>query len=117
MIIRHAMAFNAALALFSTPALAGPCTQQIYDAELALDQRLNSAAARGHAGTQSTGAMLHHQPTPNSLAQAEEKAGDLSEADVAAGTADMDEARKADDAGDLAACQKALADLRRILGR
>ena len=60
---------------------------------------------------------MHRQPTPLTVAGAEDKAGDLSEADVKALGAFMDEARKADGAGDLAACRKALADLQRILDR
>ena len=58
---------------------------------------------------------MHRQPSPLSVAGAEEKAGDLSEAEVKALAAFMDQARKADVAGDVAACQKALADADRML--
>jgi len=46
-----------------------------------------------------------------------EKAGDLSEADVKALSEFMDEARKADAGGDKPACEKALADVHRVLGK
>ena len=70
------------LALLSGPALAGPCADRIYRDQVAFDKRLDAAAAHGHAAAESTCAMLHHQPTPGSIAQAEAAAGDLSEADA-----------------------------------
>ena len=81
-----------------------------------MNQRLDAAAARGKTEHQSVGAQLHHQPTPGSIAQAEGLAGDLSEADVRTVVADLAKARDADQAGDRAGCEKALADVRRILG-
>jgi hypothetical protein len=107
----------AALMLFSAAARAGPCTGQIYDADLAISKRLDAAAARGKAAPESQGALLHRQPTPLSVAGAEEKAGDLSESEVKAITAFMDEARKADALGDAAACGKAIADAERMLNK
>jgi hypothetical protein len=118
MAIRHAMAFGAAaLVLFSAAARAGPCANQIYDEDLAINKRLDAAAARGKPAPQSGFATMHRQPTPLTVAGAEQKAGDLSEADVKALAAFMDAARKADLAGDVAACQKALADADRMLNK
>ena len=118
MAIRHVSAFAVvALALYSGAAYAGPCAGQIYDEEIAINKRLDAAAARGKTAPQSGFATMHRQPTPLSVAGAEEKAGDLSEAEVKAITAFMDEARKADAAGDVAACQKALADAERMLNK
>jgi hypothetical protein len=105
-----------ALALASASAYGGPCENEIYDADIALNKRLDSAAQQGQSTSQSVGAQLHRQPTPGSIAAAEGKAGDLSEADVRTVTEDMEAARKADSAEDLAGCEKALADVRRILG-
>jgi hypothetical protein len=107
----------AGLSLYSVAAYAGPCTGQIYDADLAISKRLDAAAARGKAAPESQGALLHHQPTPLSVAGAEQKAGDLSESEVKAITAFMDEARKADAIGDAAACGKAIADAERMLNK
>jgi hypothetical protein len=118
MIVRKAlMSCLAILALCSAPARAGPCTNQIYDTDLALGKRLNAAAAQGSDVTESTAAKLHRQPTPRSVANAEERAGDLTESQVTALTEDMDQARSADAAGNLTACQKALADVQRVLAK
>ncbi len=115
--MRIAIASGAtALALLSGEALAGPCTDEIYQAQIAIGKRLDAAAARGKAAPESTFATTHHQPTPSSVANAEAQVGDLSDADLNALTQDTDEARKADAAGDQAGCEKALADVRRILG-
>ena len=118
MAVRTAIALSvAALVLCSAAAHAGPCAGEIYDADIAIGKRLDAAAAKGKALPESQAALLHRQPTPQSVAGAEVKAGDLSEADVKALGAFMVEARKADGAGDLAACRKALADLQLILDR
>ncbi|SRR5260370_24023033 len=118
MIVRHATALGGlALALIAAPAHAGPCTQEIYDADIAVGKRLDAIAAAGKTAPQSTFATTHHQPTPSSVAGAEEKLGGIPETEVHDLAQGMEEARKADAAGDLAACQKALADLRRLLGR
>lgn len=117
MTLRYATAFSAAaLALASTAANAGPCQNEIYQTDIAINQRLDAAAASGKTQGQSVGAQLHHQPTPGSVAEAEGKAGDLSEADVRTVVQDMSRARDADQAGDRAGCEKALADVRRIIG-
>lgn len=112
---RLTLAF-AALALLTAPAHAGPCTDELYQADVAINQRLAAAAEQGKSAAQSLGAQLHRQPTPGSIASAEGKLGDLSDADVDAIEKDMDAARKADSAGDKAGCDKALADVHRILG-
>jgi hypothetical protein len=118
MAVPHAMALSvAALMLFSAVARAGPCADQIYDEDLAINKRLDAAAARGKPAPESGFATMHRQPTPLTVAGAEEKAGDLSEAEVKALAAFMDEARKADLAGDVAACKKALADADRMLNK
>jgi hypothetical protein len=91
---------------------AGPCTSQITQ----LEQQIHSAQAAsppGGAGDpsapQSVGAQLHHQPTPGSVAQAEHAA-------IADGDAAIERARKADAAGDAAACAKALVEAKDIYG-
>ena len=65
----------------------------------------------------STFATTHRQPTPGTVASAEERAGDLPPADFEAVTKDMDEARADDDAGDRAGCEKALNEVDRMLKR
>ena len=106
----------AALVLWTAACQAGPCAERIYRDDIALGKKLDAAAARGRGAAQSTFATTHHQPTPSSLAQAEAAVGDISEADAKAASEAMVEAKKADDAGDKAACEKALADFDRIFG-
>ena len=74
MIARYAVALSAVtLALCPAPVRAGPCTQQIYDAQNTVDKRLDAIAAAGKTGNQSVFATMHRQPTPHSVASAEEK--------------------------------------------
>jgi hypothetical protein len=91
---------------------AGPCTAQITTVERQIRQA-QAVSPPGGAGTpsapQSIGAQLHHQPTPGSVEGAERDAA------VAAETA-LDRARKADAAGDVTACAKALVDAKELYG-
>lgn len=106
----------AALICWSAASRAGPCTDEIYQVNVAIGKRLDAVAAAGRPAAELSFATTHHQPTPQSLAQAEAQAGDLSEADLNTVTHYMDDARKADAANDHAGCEKALADVRRLLG-
>ncbi len=106
----------AAFALWTVAADAGPCADEIYQADLAIGKRLDAAAAAGRPAPESNFATMHRQPTPGTLAQAEQQAGDLSATDVQTMEQDMQAARKADAANDHAGCEKALDDVRRILG-
>jgi hypothetical protein len=117
MAIRLAMTLSVAtLQLLSGPARAGPCEQQIYETEIARENRLNSAAAHGNAAPESAFATMHRQPTPSTVAHAAETAGDVPAANVTAIEEFLQEARKADAANDLTACKKALAEVRKIIG-
>ena len=100
--------------MLAGPAAAGPCAGEIHAFELELNAKLDAAAARGKGGPQTTYAQLHRQPTPDSLAAAEARVGDISEQDVATIRTFMVEARKADNSGNIAACRKAIADARQM---
>ncbi len=118
MIVRHAIASaGMMLVLLAAPAHAGPCTDRIYQIDLAVAKLLDVAAAQGRPAAESTFATTHRQPTPGTVASAEERAGDLPPADFEAITKDMDEARADDDAGDRAGCEKALNEVDRMLKR
>ena len=106
----------AALALLCASAHAGPCADDLYKAEVDIGKRLNELAARGRSGTESTFATLHRQPTPATIVGAEEKLGDVSEAQVKAVREYLAEAKKADDAGNKDACEQALLQARDLLG-
>ncbi len=117
MTTRAALAFAAFIGAFC-PALAyaGPCAEDLYKAETAIDSRLDAIAARGRAGAESTFATTHHQPTPSTVAGAEGQLGDLSDTEVQAVRKFMADAKRADDAGDKPACEQALSQARQLLG-
>ena len=104
----------AAVALIAGSAAcnAGPCTTQIAQLERQI-RSTEAASPPGGAGEpsapQSVGAQLHHQPTPGSVARAEHEA-------IADGDAAIERARRADAAGDAAACAKALTEAKDIYG-
>jgi hypothetical protein len=114
----HAIALTIlALPLIASPADAGPCTRQIYDFDIALSKRLEAAAAAGKTGAQTSAATAHRQPTFKSIEEAEVRLGDISRANALAFTGAMDEARKADAARDLTACERALNAAKRMLNQ
>ena len=116
MIVRNAIAPAAtALLLFAAPAHAGPCTDRIIQTDLEVEKVLDAAAANAKPTAESTFATMHRQPTPGTVANAEEKAGDLSSGQVEAITAKLDEARDADSKDDRAACEKALNEAEKML--
>ena len=118
MIVRATAAVaGMAFILGAAPVHAGPCTDRIYQADLDVAKLLDSAAAQGQPAAESTFATMHRQPTPGSIASAEQEAGDLTPEEAQAVTEAMDEARQADDEGDQAGCDKALSDVDRMLKR
>jgi hypothetical protein len=112
MILLAAAAFGAS----TVGCIAGPCTQDIVQMEIRIDARLNARAAAGPSGTESTAAMMHRQPTPQSIAEAERKLGDLSQQTIDAVRQSMASAKTADQAGDLAGCKRALAEVQKAIG-
>ena len=104
-----------ALFLVTLPCKAGPCSEDISRMRTAIDAKLNTLAAAGSSETQGIGAQLHRQPTPHSIAEAQSKTGALSPTTIEKVTDAMDRARKADAAGDKAACESALDDAGRLI--
>ena len=104
----------AALIASMGAAYAGPCTPEIDRMQASVDAMIAAIAAAGPPGRQSSAATLHRQPTPGSIAAAEEKLGEGARAERA--LAALAQARAADRAGDQNACEQALADARRVLG-
>jgi hypothetical protein len=103
---------GAALLVSVAAAQAGPCTKQIADLKQQVKQLQASPSPSGAglpSGSQTVGAQLHHQPTPGSVENAQGKAN--ADANAALGRA-----RKADDAGDAAACAAALDEAKRLYG-
>jgi hypothetical protein len=116
MSIQRLLAASVAL-LASTPAsYAGPCSHEIDRVQAQVDARLEAKAAAGPAARESTAATMNRQPTPGSIAAAEERLGEVSPQKVEAVAAAMARAREADSAGDKSACEQALADAQRAIG-
>src|SRR5271169_2519615 len=105
------------LVLFAAPVHAGPCTDRIYETDLAVAKLLDAAAAQGRPAPESAFATMHRQPTPGSVATAEQQAGDLTADELQTITEAMDVARHADDSNDRAGCEKALSDVDHMLNR
>ena len=112
--------FAALLALalsMATPlsSFAGPCSSQIDDMQARIDAKIAAEAAAGREGAESVSAMKHRQPTPKTMAEAEIKVGDVSDKYAMEIGHAMAQARSANLAGDGAACEKALAQVRKSL--
>jgi hypothetical protein len=103
-----------ALALWTVPVHAGPCAQEVDRAWIQLDAKIRARIAAGPSAPQNTIGLLHHQPTPNSIAAAENALGERWLPVEAAVTA-LARAREADRAGDRNACEQALAQTQRAV--
>jgi hypothetical protein len=107
---------TAAVAFSAQPGLANPCSQDIDRAWVQVNAKIQARVGAGRSAPQSTIALLHHQPTPSSIAAAEEALVDVwlpMETAVAA----LARAREADRANDRIACEAALAEVQRVTGR
>jgi hypothetical protein len=102
-------------ALAAVSARAGPCSVEIDRLQAAVDARIDAAAGSGPMARESTAAMEHRQPTPDSIAQAEKSLGEGSGNETA--LAALARARLADAAGDATSCERALAEVRVALER
>jgi hypothetical protein len=113
--IRHLLWLGATgLALSTIPSYAGPCGQDIDRAWIQIDAKIQARIAAGRSAPQSVIALLHHQPTPSSIAAAEQTVGEgwlPMEAAVMA----LARAREADRADDRSACEQALAQMQRLI--
>lgn len=101
------------LAGFSGPAGASPCTRGISQTQKALDARIEAAAARGPSRPESKRAGLDRQPTPASIARAEQHGRGRTRSERALSAIAM--ARLADGRGDGGACEKALNQARVLI--
>jgi hypothetical protein len=115
MSIRHLLLLSATVfALSNVPSHAGPCSDEIDRMQARVDALIAATAAAGPTGRESTAATMDRQPTPGSIAAAEEKLGEGAQPERA--LAALAQARAADRAGDQSACERALADVQRVLG-
>jgi hypothetical protein len=115
MIFRYPGVLAAAtIALSTLPGHAGTCSLEIELMQARVDAMIAATAAAGPTGPESRAATMHRQPTPGSIAGAEEKLGEGARAERA--LAAMARARAADHAGDNGACERALADVQGAIG-
>jgi hypothetical protein len=104
-----------AVALSTQPSRANTCSQDIDRAWAEVNTKIQARSGAGRSVPQGTTASLHRQPTQNSVAAAQERLVDVwrpMETAVAA----LSRAREADRANDRAACDEALAEVRRRIG-
>jgi hypothetical protein len=99
-----------ALALSTQPSRAGPCAQDIDRAWLQVDAKIQARIAAARSAPQSMIALLHHQPTPDSIEAAEKT---LSEgwSPLEAAVSALTRAHEADRADDRSACEQALVQM------
>ena len=117
MSIQRLVALNAVVLVASmSTGHAGPCAPDIDRMQARIDAKLGARAAAGATAREGTAATLHRQPTPGSIAAAEERLGELSAQTAEAIARAMARARAADSAGDKNACERALADAQRAIG-
>jgi hypothetical protein len=105
-----------AIAASTSTAHAGPCTPDIDRMQARVDARLAAKSAAGPSAKESTEARVHRQPTPGSIARAEESLREMSAETAAAVKRALDRARTADKANDRNVCQQALAEVQRLMG-
>jgi hypothetical protein len=102
--------------LSSQPGRANSCSQDIDRTWSQVNAKIQARSAAGRSVPQSTIGLLHRQPTQSSIAAAEETLVDVwlpMETAVAA----LSRARGADRANDRIACEEALAEVQRVIGR
>jgi hypothetical protein len=115
MLVRAAL-IGAFLTALAAPCYAGPCSADIDATQARIDAKLEAEAAAGKTAPESTAATAHHQPTPNSIAAAEARIGDVSGKLVHAVEEDMAQARRDDAAGNEKGCTEALSRVHKALG-
>jgi hypothetical protein len=107
-----------AFATSTSASLAGPCAAEIDATVARFNTALEANAAAGSTANQEAVVGGRHiQPTPRSIAAAEEKLGEMSAETIELVKQAMDRARAADSAGDKVACEEALAEVQRTIGR
>ena len=104
MVIQRLLALSAAaLAASTIVCSAGPCLPEIERMQERINAKVAAATNTGPSLPEGSNALLHHQPTPRSMAAAEGISPEI----VKAVREAMTRARDADQAGDKVACEQA----------
>jgi hypothetical protein len=109
--------FAAVFAASISAGYAGPCSDDISVAQTRIDAMLEAKVAAGPPATPEAMAGTSPQPTPYSMANVEEKMGELSPRMFNVMQQAMLRARAADGANQKGVCEQALAEVWRTLGR
>jgi hypothetical protein len=108
----------AVLAASMSASYAGPCLDEIGAMQAKIDAKLEAIAAAGPPATaDAMEGPNSPQPTPRSIAGVEERMGEIRPETVRAIEQGMARARAADTNSDKAACEQALAEVERTLGK
>ena len=102
------------LLLAASPSYAGPCQRSIDRVQVQIDAVIEKRAASGPWAPESVDARRNYQPTPRSLAKAEEALG--TGAGLQSALNALGRARDADRGSDVALCNSELNEARRALG-
>ena len=102
-----------ACAMLPTPSRAGPCTAKITRLQARVDDAIDAHAAAGPSGREGLRATRSWQPTPKSIAHADERVSGW-KGGLRAIRA-LQRAREADRSGDAETCQKELLAAKRAL--
>ena len=115
----RSIAAYAALALATSisASYGGPCWDDLSAVQAKIDTMLEAKAAAGPPAPASVMAGMSDQPTPRSMATVEERMGEISPQTVRVIEEAMARARAVDGAGDKAACEQALVEVQRALGK
>jgi hypothetical protein len=107
-----------AFATSTSASLAGPCSAEIDATMVRFNAALEANAAVGSTTSEQQAIVggRHIQPTPRSIAAAEEQVGEMSVETIKLVEQAMERARAAD-VGDVVACKEALAEVQRVIGR
>src|ERR1700722_16295342 len=103
------------IAVAGSVANAGSCAQGIDLLQVQFDSKLEAKAAAGPSAREGTAATMNRQPTPQSIAAAEAKLGEISPEKAQIFEAAVARARVADRIADPSACEQALADAQSAL--
>src|SRR5262245_41340633 len=94
-----------------------PCYDDIGSIHVRIYAKTETKTAAGPFARNSTNDKRSDQPTPRSMTTTEERLGEISPQTVDAVRQAIARARAADSASDKTACEQALADVQRALGR
>jgi hypothetical protein len=106
----------AAVASSTQPSRAASCSHGIDRAWVQVNTKIQARSAAGRSLPQNTIALLHRQPTQSSIAAAEEALVDVW-LPIETAVAALSRARHAERANHNVACEEALAEVQRVIGR